>query len=129
MNKSNEELHKEFQDALELLSNKLYNLLRYGQYNLEYVNRDIETGEVISASMRLDNALFHLKMGNSFKFLEKDGSEVTLLLPNNPVNQEILDAWDRQTVDKDIEYYEKKLADLVKQKEKLSKKYEETSST
>lgn len=123
MDKTNEQLHKEVQDALKVLSEKLYNLLHYGSYSLDYVNRDFETNAVNSASLRFEDAVFLLRMDGKFKFLEKEGSEVTVILPDNPIDQKLLDAWDSQTIDKDIAYHIKQLKSLRQQKVKLKEKY------
>ena len=123
MDKTNEQLHKEVQDALKVLSEKLYNLLHYGSYSLDYVNRDFETNAVNSASLRFEDAVFSLRMDGKFKFLEKEGSEVTVILPDNPIDQKLLDAWDSQTIDKDIAYHIKQLKSLRQQKVKLKEKY------
>ena len=125
MDKTNEQLHKEVQDALKVLSEKLYNLLHYGSYSLDYVNRDFETNVVNSASLRFEDAVFLLKMDGKFKFLEKEGSEVTVILPDNPIDQKLLDAWDSQTIDKDIAYHIKQLESLRQQKAKLKERYEQ----
>ena len=125
MDKTNEQLHKEVQDALKVLSEKLYNLLHYGSYSLDYVNRDFETNVVNSASLRFEDAVFLLKMDGKFKFLEKEGSEVTVILPDNPIDQKLLDAWDSQTIDKDIAFHIKQLESLRQQKAKLKERYEQ----
>lgn len=123
MEKTNEQLHQEFQDALKTLCEKLYNLLHYGSYSLEYVNRDFKTNVVTSAHLRMDDALFVLKLSDKLKFLQKEGSEVTLLLPDNPIDQKLLDAWDIQSIDNDIAYHIKTLEALQKQKSNLQEKY------
>ena len=129
MDNSNDQLHQEVQDALKVLSQKLYNLLHCGNYRLDYVNRDFKTNEVTSASLRFEDAVFLLRMDGKFKFLEKEGSEVTVLLPDNPIDQKILDAWDMQSIDNDIAYHKKTLKALEEQRSRLQETYEEVNNT
>lgn len=123
MEKTNEQLHQEFQDALKNLSEKIYNLLHYGSYQLEYVNRDFETQAVTSATMRAKDSLLFMRLGEDNKYLEAKGTEVTVTLPDNPLDQKILDAWDTQSIDNEIAYHIKKLEALQKQKSNLQEKY------
>lgn len=123
MEKTNEQLHQEFQDALKNLSEKIYNLLHYGSYQLEYVNRDFETQAVTSATMRAKDSLLFIRLDERNKYLEAKGTEVTVTLPDNPLDQKILDAWDTQSIDNEIAYHIKKLEALQKQKTNLQEKY------
>ena len=123
MEKTNEQLHQEFQDALKNLSEKIYNLLHYGSYQLEYVNRDFETQAVTSATMRAKDSLLFMRLDERNKYLEAKGTEVTVTLPDNPLDQKILDAWDTQSIDNEIAYHIKKLEALQKQKTNLQEKY------
>ena len=123
MEKTNEQLHQEFQDALKNLSEKIYNLLHYGSYQLEYVNRDFETQAVTSATMRAKDSLLFMRLDERNKYLEAKGTEVTVTLPDNPLDQKILDAWDTQSIDNDIAYHIKTLEALQKQKSNLQEKY------
>ena len=123
MEKTNEQLHQEFQDALKNLSEKIYNLLYHGSYQLEYVNRDYTTQKVTSATMRAKDFLLFMKLDERNKYLEVKGTEVTVTLPNNPLDQKLLDAWDIQSIDNEIAYHIKKLEALQKQKTNLQEKY------
>ena len=123
MEKTNEQLHQEFQDALKNLSEKIYNLLYHGSYQLEYVNRDYTTQKVTSATMRAKNFLLFMRLDERNKYLEAKGTEVTVTLPDNPLDQKILDAWDMQSIDNDIAYHIKTLEALQKQKSNLQEKY------
>ena len=123
MEKTNEQLHQEFHDALKNLSEKIYNLLHYGSYQLEYVNRDFETQAVTSATMRAKDFLLFMRLDKRNKYLEAKGTEVTVTLPDNPLDQKILDAWDTQSIDNEIAYHIKKLEALQKQKSNLQEKY------
>ena len=123
MEKTNEQLHQEFQDALKNLSEKIYNLLYHGSYQLEYVNRDYTTQKVTSATMRAKDSLLFMRLDERNKYLEAKGTEVTVTLPNNPLDQKLLDAWDMQSIDNDIAYHIKTLEALQKQKSNLQEKY------
>jgi hypothetical protein len=123
MEKTNEQLHQEFQDALKNLSEKIYNLLHHGSYQLEYVNRDYTTQKVTSATMRAKDFLLFMRLDERNKYLEAKGTEVTVTLPNNPLDQKLLDAWDTQSIDNDIAYHIKTLEALQKQKSNLQEKY------
>ena len=123
MEKTNEQLHQEFQDALKNLSEKIYNLLYHGSYQLEYVNRDYTTQKVTSATMRAKDFLLFMRLDERNKYLEAKGTEVTVTLPDSPLDQKILDAWDTQSIDNEIAYHIKKLEALQKQKSNLQEKY------
>lgn len=124
MEKTNEQLHQEFQDALKNLSEKIYNLLHHGSYQLEYVNRDYTTQKVTSATMRAKDFLLFMRLDERNKYLEAKGTEVTVTLPDNPLDQKLLDAWDIQSIDNEIAYHIKTLEALQKQKSNLQEKYE-----
>ena len=123
MEKTNEQLHQEFQDALKNLSEKIYSLLYHGSYQLEYVNRDYTTQKVTSATMRAKDFLLFMRLDERNKYLEAKGTEVTVTLPDNPLDQKLLDAWDIQSIDNDIAYHIKTLEALQKQKSNLQEKY------
>ena len=141
MEKTNEQLHQEFQGALKNLSEKIYNLLHHGSYQLEYINRDYTTQKVTSATMRAKDFLLFMRLDERNKYLEAKGTEVTVTLPNNPLDQKakgtevtvtlpdnpldqkLLDAWDMQSIDNDIAYHIKTLEALQKQKSNLQEKY------
>ena len=123
MEKTNKQLHQEFQDALKDLSEKIYNLLHHGSYQLEYVNRDYTTQKVTSATMRAKDFLLFMRLDERNKYLEAKGTEVTVTLPDNPLDQKLLDAWDIQSIDNEIAYHIKTLEALQKQKSNLQEKY------
>lgn len=123
MEKTNEQLHQEFRDALKNLSEKIYNLLHHGSYQLEYVNRDYTTQKVTSATMRAKDFLLFMRLDERNKYLEAKGAEITVTLPDNPLDQKLLDAWDMQSIDNDIAYHIKTLEALQKQKSNLQEKY------
>lgn len=117
--KTNEQLHQELDDALKNLSEKLYNLLHYGSYQFDYLDRGFKSDKLSSGVMRVGNHKLILKSTEN-KYGEEDGTEVVVSLPGNPVNEEMLKAWDRQVIDRDIEYYQKKLDGLLEWKKELT---------
>ena len=117
--KTNEQLHQELEDALKNLSEKLYNLLHYGSYQFDYLDRGFKSDKLSSGVMRVGNHKLLLK-STEYKYGEEGGTEVIVSLPGNPVNEEMLKAWDRQVIDRDIEYYQKKLDGLLEWKKELT---------
>ena len=98
-------------------------MLHHGSYQLEYVNRDYTTQKVTSATMRAKDFLLFMRLDERNKYLEAKGTEVTVTLPDNPLDQKLLDAWDMQSIDNDIAYHIKTLEALQKQKSNLQEKY------
>jgi S-adenosylmethionine:diacylglycerol 3-amino-3-carboxypropyl transferase len=117
--KTNEQLHQEFEQALANLSEKLSALLHHGLYTLEQLSRDWNNQKVEWASMTVGEHRIILQ-ATSEKYGRKEGTEVRVYLPENPVNEKLIKAWDKQTIDSDIEFYQKKLDALLKQKESLN---------
>lgn len=117
--KTNEQLHQEFEQALANLSEKLSALLHYGSYTLEQLSRDFNSQKVEWASMTVGKHRIILQ-ATSEKYGREEGTEVRVFLPENPVNEELIKAWDKQTIDSDIEYYQTKLNALLNQKENLN---------
>ena len=119
-NKTNEQLYEEFEQALQNLSEKLYALLHYGSYALEYLDRDYETHAVRFANMEVGKHRLRLQATDWDKENPK-GTTVTINLPDNPVTEQMLALWDAQVIDRDIAYYQQTLNDLIKRKEELTK--------
>lgn len=119
INKTNEQLHEELEQALNNLSEKLANLLHYGSYSFSYLNRDWDDKKLSSACIEVgENKLF--LQATDAKYGRKEGTEVRVLLPGNPVNESMLEAWDKQIIDHDIEYHQRQLNALMKRKEALN---------
>lgn len=129
MEKSNELLHQELKDALDNLSKKIYNLVHYGSYKLESINRNYRTQAVDSAIMRTHDFMLYMRLSDEYKRLESRGTEVTITLPNNPIDQKIIDAWDLQSIDDEVAYHKKTLKALEEQRSRLQETYEEVSNT
>ncbi len=114
--KTNEQLYEELEQALHNLSEKLSDLLNNGTYKFEDISRDFKTNRVDFAIMNVGKHRLVLKIDDNH-----DGTTVEVALPENPVNQTMLDAWDRQTIDSDIAYHQRKLDALKKLKEEQDK--------
>ena len=123
-NKTNEQLHEEFELALQNLSEKLYALLHYGSYALEYLNRDWQTHVVRSAHMKVGKHRLILQATDWDKEDPK-GTEVTINLPDNPVTEDMLAQWDKQTIQRDIDYHQRQLEALLERKKELAKPTQE----
>ena len=118
---SNEQLHKELEQALTALSQALYNLIHNGSYPLEYIDRDWKTGAVRWANMNVGKHRLTLKATELDK-QNPDGTEVTVRLPDNPISEEVLESWDRQSIQRDIDYHQRELDKLQKRKAELGAK-------
>lgn len=129
MEKSNELLYQELRDALDNLSEKIYNLVHYGSYKLESINRNYRTQAVDSAIMRAYDFMLYMRLSDEYKYLESKGTEVTITLPNNPIDQKVIDAWDSQSIDDEIAYHKKTLKALEEQRSRLQETYEEVNNT
>ena len=129
MEKTNEQLHQEFQDALKNLSEKIYNLIHYGSYKLESINRNYRTQAVDSAIMRAHDFMLYMRLSDEYKRLESRGTEVTITLPNNPIDQKVINAWDLQSISYEIAYHKKTLKALEEQRNRLQETYEEANNT
>lgn len=117
-NKTNEQMHEELEQALNLVSEKLNQLMRNGSYTLERISRDFTTNRVDGALMWVGKHRIMLQANSKWEQNE-GGTELNLTLPENPITQDILDAWDRQTIDKDIAYHQRELEKLMKVKKDL----------
>lgn len=116
--KTNEQLLAEFEQALQTLSDKLGNLLHYGRYELEYIDRGLTDYKVRWATMKVGDHTLTLQPTEHF-FSGRKGSEVRLHLPDNPVTNEMIESWDRQSIQRDIDYHTKELEALLERKKKL----------
>lgn len=114
-NKTNEQMHEEMEQALNLVSEKLNQLIRNGSYRLECITRDFTTNRVDWAFLWVGKHRLKLRADSKWD-QNKGGTELNLTLPENPITQDVLDAWDRQTIDNDIAYHQRELEKLMKVK-------------
>ena len=119
INKTNEQLHEEFEQALQTLQEKLYNLLHYGNYDIDDISRNLTTNRLQSMGMIVGK--HRLVLRNKEMFGRGPGSTVEITFEENPVNQSLIDAWDRQIIDRDIAYHQRELEQLQRVKEELNK--------
>ena len=120
-NKTNEQMHEELEQALNLVSEKLNQLIRNGSYRLERITRNFTTNRVDWAFLWVGKHRLMLQADSKWD-QNKGGTELNLTLPENPITQDVLDAWDRQTIDNDIAYHQRELEKLMKVKESQNEK-------
>ena len=123
--KTNEEMFAEFEDALNLVSEKAEQLLKHGSYRLEQVLRDYKSNELETAVIFIGKHRIRLQ-ANSGWANNKNGTEITVALPKNPISQKELDGYDIQIIGSDIGYHRGMVEKLVKRKEELLKRYRES---
>ena len=123
--KTNEEMHAEFEDALNLVSEKAEQLLKHGNFRLERVLRDYKSNELESAVIFIGKHRIRLQANSSWPN-NKNGTEITVALPKNPISQKEMDAYDIQIIGSDIGYHRGMVNELVKRKEELLKRYRES---
>lgn len=119
--KTNEQMHEELEQALNTVSEKLNQLIRNGSYTLDSISRDFDTNRVSWAFMWVGKHRLKLKADSQWD-RNRGGTELNLTLPENPITQDVLDAWDRQTIDEDIAYHQRELEKLMKVKTDLEQK-------
>lgn len=113
--KTNDQMRQDTIDALELFIKNLKEYLRKGTYEIEYIDRDYITKEIEGVTLNLlDQKIVIRRHDAEILFTLK--MDVKDLL-----NQELLDDYNRLTIDRDIRYYEDKLMKLKAQKENLDK--------
>lgn len=115
--KTNEQLHEELEQALANLSEKLRNLINNGSYKLVNMSRDWTTQALSWATMEVGPHRIHLQASSPYG--DNKGTEISLSLPDNPVTQEVMESWDRQTILHDIEYHQSNLEKLQARKKEL----------
>ena len=112
--KTSDQMRQETIDALNLFIKNLKEYLRHGSYPIEYVDRDFSTKEVEGITMKLDVHKL---------FIRKDDAELHLQVNaeiKDLLNQQLIDEYNRLTIDRDISYYEERLKKLKAQKANLA---------
>lgn len=117
--KTSEQMYEELEQALNLVSEKLNQLIRNGSYKLDSISRDYTTGRVDWAFMWVGKHRLMLQADSKWD-QNRGGTELNLTLPENPITQDVLDTWDRQVIDKDIAYHQRELEKLLKVRENIS---------
>ena len=112
--KENEKLQA-VEEALADFKVKLLDLLYNGEYTLKYINRSITDNHVSWAELNIG--------GNRVIVNEATGKSGTLDLhfevEEFPVSKELMDAYDRLRIDRDISYHQKQLDKLLSRKKEL----------
>lgn len=112
--KTSDQMRQETIDALNLFIMNLKEYLRHGSYPIEYIDRDFMTKEVEGITMKLDEHKL---------FIRKDDAELHLQVNaeiKDLLNQQLIDDYNRLTIDRDIRYYEERLKKLKAQKANLA---------
>ena len=123
--KTNEEMHAELEEALNLVTEKIVQLINHGSYSLQNVHRNFRTNGLEQATLIVGKHHINFRANSEWPN-NKGGSEIYLALPNNPVRQKELDEWDIQVIRSDIGYHRGMVNELVKRKEELLKRYRES---
>ena len=112
----NEERKAKVKETLAQFVEAMRDLLHNGSYSLDYVDRGITTGKVDSAMMSFDDIKVHFRLGQWNVILPAD---------ENPINEELLECWDWQSIGRDIEYHQRKLDELQERKQELEKQWKQ----
>ena len=123
--KTNEEMQAELEEALNLVSEKIVQLINNGSYTLQNVHRNFMTNELEQATLIVGKHHINCRANSEWPN-NKGGTEIYLALPNNPVRQKELDEWDIQVIRSDIGDLRGMVEKLVKRKEELLKRYRES---
>jgi hypothetical protein len=105
----NNELYAKMKASLSQFCFDLKELIHKGTYDLHYLYRD--------ASGKVNTV--HMNVGDTRIILRADEWSVNMPVEGNPVNPELLDNWDRQQIDWEINYHQEQLELLKKRKEEL----------
>lgn len=113
--KTKEQLRQDTIDALDLFIKNLKEFLRNGNYEIYNIDRDIETEEVDGISLKLnDHKLIIRRRSTDIFFTLK-------MNINDVLSPELLNDYNRLSIDNDIRYYEEELMKLKVQKANLVK--------
>ena len=113
--KTKEQLRQDTIDALDLFIKNLKEFLRNGNYEIYNIDRDIETEEVDGISLKLnDHKLIIRRRSTDIFFTLK-------MNINDVLSPELLNDYNRLSIDNDIRYYEAELMKLKVQKANLVK--------
>lgn len=116
--KTNEQMLAELEQALSVVTEKIDQLIRNGSYKLESMSRDYKTNRLDWAFLWVGKHRLMLKADS--KWPQNHGeTELNLTLPENPITPDIVEAWDRQVIDKEIAYHRATLEGLLKVKQEL----------
>lgn len=109
-NKTSDQMRQETIDALELFKKNLKEYLNKGNYELKYINRHYDTQEISSVDMELNGTRL---------FIQKDEAEVYIRVfakIEELINPQVINLYNKLTIDRDIHFYEEKLKKLRAQK-------------
>lgn len=113
-NKTSDQIRQEAIDAMDLFIKNLKEFLRKGTYEIKSIYRDYDTNEIKHITLDFNGHLL---------FLRRDEGEIHLQLPfkaKGLINPQLIDEYNRLSIDDDIRYHEEALAELRAQKAKLA---------
>lgn len=113
--KTNDQMHQETKESLELFIKNLKELLHKGDYVINYVHRNYDTKDIESIDMEIAGHRLFIEKNNlelNFRFFAKF---------EDILNKELLETYNKLTIDRDIQYHEEILKKLKKQKAKGDK--------
>lgn len=112
--KTSDQMRKDTIDALNLFINNLKEYLREGEYEIDYVDREIYTKKLRGINLHLDDHRLVIR---------QDNAEVMFYLEmkvENLLNQKLMDDYDRLSIDSEILRHEEALKELKAQKANLA---------
>jgi len=113
-NKSNDQMIKELEDAMEVVSEKLETLLYNGSYTITDIYRSSYSQELEFAHLKVGKHEIKLMAGNG-----REGTELQLMLPKNPVNPKLIERFDMIDIDHKLDTYKRLIEGLEKRKQEL----------
>lgn len=112
--KTSDQMRKDTIDALNLFINNLKEYLREGEYEIDYVDREIYTKKLRGINLNLNDHRLVIR---------QDNAEVMFYLEmkvENLLNQKLMDDYDRLSIDSEILRHEEALKELKAQKANLA---------
>lgn len=112
--KTSEQMIKELEDAMEVVSEKLETLLYNGNYAITDIFRSPYSHELEYAHIQVGKHEIKLRAGNG-----REGTELQLMLPKNPVNPKLIEKFDVLDIEQKLDTYKTLIAGLEKRKQEL----------
>ena len=103
------------EEAIEDLKLKMVDLLYNGTYTINRINRSITDNRVnwIEINIGGNQVLVNESLGGQGKV------ELRIDLDEMPINKTLFEAYERLSIDRDIQYYQRKVDELMAIKKKL----------
>lgn len=107
------EMYMNLTAAMEVFRSALSTYIHNAEYPINHLLRDIH-GKISCAEMLLDGGPRILLRANEW--------EVFMPVEGNPVNYDLLEQWESKEIDKEIEYHNNQLTQLLARKKELTAK-------